>query len=173
MKIESTDRTDLAVMSPKVRRAIRKDALATALDRALREHGTRRDVLASDLGVCPSKLVAWTTAGTGQSIPACDLAAMPLAVLRDLLRPLLDAHGLALVELPGAVPMSSAKAAARFVREGGDAAATTIEALADGVMSPDEGRAIVAVMGDVIEAAVTLREFAREATKVVPLKRRA
>lgn len=173
MKNGDVDRTEQAPMSPKVLRAMRKDAHATALDRALREHGTRRDVLASDLGVCASKLVAWTTAGTGQSLPACDLSVLPLAVLRDLLRPLLDAHGLALVELPGAVPMSSAKAAARFVREGGDGAATTIEALDDGVMSPDEGREIAKSMDGVIEAAVTLREFAREATKVVPMRRRA
>lgn len=159
--------------SVRVRRAERAAALATTLRRSLDAHDVSHSTAALGIGVPRQRLDEWCDPDVEGQLRASDVPALPPEVARDVLRVLADALGMALVPLPGAVPMSSAKAAARFVREGGDGAATTIEALDDGVMSPDEGREIAKSMDCVIEAAVTLREFAREATKVVPMRRRA
>lgn len=158
------------VTSPKVQRAIRKDVFAAALDRSIRAHEIRRDVLASDLGVCPSKLVAWTTPGTGQSIPAADIAALPPAVARDVLRSIADALGLGVVELPAASRSSAALAAARLARESGEVIADAYEAHADGVVTPAEGARLERQCDDALAALLEVREHAREAQKV-PVRR--
>ena len=149
---------------------MRKDAAASALDRALREFDVRRDVLASDLGVCVSKLTAWTTVGSGQSIPASDLPVLPADVLRALIGPALERHGLALVTLPAASSSSCVKAAARLAREIGDVIGDAYEASADGEVTPAEGAKIEREADEALSALLEVRDAAR-AAQLVPVRR--
>lgn len=96
--------------------------------------------------------------------------ALPVAVLRDLLGPVLEARGLAITELPTAMDATSAKAAAQFVRESGSAAADLMEAHADGVLSPSEAATVIESLDEAIAAGLAVRAFARRAL-TVPVRR--
>lgn len=147
------------VSSARVAREVRAHAMSERLRRALDEHDASRAAVALSLGVTRSRVDDYCDPDHEAGLRAADIAALPHEVARDLLRMIAGELGCAVVSLPEAARMSGAKAAARFVREGGEGAAVTIEALADdGVMSPAEGAKVEKEMGDVIEAAVTLRE---------------
>lgn len=152
--------------TPRIRRATRAASLATTLRRSLVEHGVSHSAAALALRVPRQRLDEWCDPDVEGQLRAADIAALPPAVARDVLRSIADALGLAVVPLPAAVAMSSAKAAARLFRETGEACSEVCESSADGAVTPAEATRCVKELDDVIETAVTLREHMREAQRV-------
>lgn len=154
----------------RVARELRAHALSSLLRRALSDSGASHSAVALALGVGRQRVDDYCDPECEAGLRAADIAALPPAVARDVLRSIADALGLAVVPLPAAVPMSSAKAAARLFRETGEACSEVCEAHADGAITPAEATRCAKELLDVIETAVTLREHIREAL-VVPVRR--
>ena len=156
--------------SPRVRRAVRAASLATTLRRSLVEHGVSHSAAALALGVPRQRLDEWCDPDVEGQLRAADIAALPPAVARDVLRSIADALGLGVVELPAASRSSAALAAARLARESGEVIAEAYEAHADGVVTPAEGARLERQCDDALAALLEVRERAREAQRV-PVRR--
>ena len=158
-------------MTPaRVRRAERAASLASVLRRSLVEHGVSHSAAALALGVPRQRLDEWCDPDVEGQLRASDLAALPPAVARDVLRSIADALGLGVVELPAASRSSAALAAARLAREAGEVIAEAYEAAADGVITPAEGARLERECDEAIPALLEVREAAREAQRV-PVRR--
>lgn len=151
-----------------------RHARRAEIARRLRASFTRHDVsyaaAALAAGTGKARVAEWCDPEEAATITLADLEALPVAVLRDLLGPVLEARGLALTELPTAMDATSAKAAAQFVRESGSAAADLMEAHADGVLSPSEAATVIESLDEAIAAGLAVRAFARRAL-TVPIRR--
>lgn len=141
-------------------RGQRKAEFSSALDRALRLC-TEQDS-ADALGVSRAYLRKLRTAGSGRSLAACDLTALPRPVALVLLAELASQMGCGLAPLPAAAEETSDVAAmGKLAKESGEALAALGEALADGYLTASEATAVEREMDDVMAAAAWVKHRMR------------
>lgn len=163
------------VSSARVQREVRATEMAALLRRSLDAHDESRTAVGLALGVTRSRVDDYCDPNAEAGLRAADIAALPPAVARDVLRSIADALGLGVVELPAASRSTCALAAARLAREAGEVIADAYEASADGEITPAEGARLERQCDDAIPALLEVREHARAAQRVpvVQLARRA
>lgn len=152
--------------SARERRARRAASLATTLRRSLAAHDVSHARAALDLGVPRQRLDEWCDADGDAQLRASDIAALPPAVARDVLRSIADTLGLAVVELPQAASVSCVKAAARLVREVGEVVSDVLEAHDDDdTVDAAEGARIEPQALEVVTHALVILHVARRAQR--------
>lgn len=147
MSPRRTDPTGRGVLvnadPPIVQRAHRKACLARALRKSLERYGYSFEATAARLGVSAGKVTRWCSPESGEAISHADVVELWPEVQRELLEAWAAHEGLILTERPeGETIADDYRASAKLTRLTGVLEATLQEALADGGLDLEEGRAI-------------------------------
>lgn len=164
-------------MTPRERLAQARAGAARALSAAMDRAGVSHRALATAVGRSRGKIAKWTDAEGALRPTVADLRIMPTEVVRSLMSWVGEAHGLRVVDEADeeATHGDLLRALAASTKESGEANAAFAEAVADGVITPEEARHVMRQTAEAIRAHERLfaqAEAVANVGNVAPIKGR-
>lgn len=140
--------------------------VARALRRAMDSHGCGSTMTAALVGMSERIPREWADPDADRHLPAAAVRVLPLEMRLDMIRALLP-EGYDVVAMPsgGSAPHASLAHAIAAQREATEACTKAMEAAADGVITREEGAALLRECDEVIPLLMAIREAARGAVR--------